>query len=285
MDLTKIAELDMTYLEKTAALVDGFATGEISGEQADELAKEAGIALSDLENTFHAAYGEDDQEDELGKFAAADGTYLQKTAEIVDAFAAGDIDAEYAQELAKVAGIATDDLESVLAVAYDGEGEVETEFSNLEKIAGDENSTYLAKCASIADTFAAGEISGEDADQIAQEIGVDPSDVFGVYTAAYELDKEAGVMDAPKAAFNFTKRKAGELKDGVKNFYKKDFNEIKRGQRGIAGAKGDDAVNSFKSARNKAAAKLAGKAVGTAGAVGATGYGATKLFGGKKDDK
>ncbi len=290
MDLMKIAQDNtMTYLEKTAALVDGFANGEISGEDADAIAQEAGIALSDLEGTFHAAYGdvektasEQDLPENLEKFAADDASYLVKVASLVDAVVCGEIDIDYADALAKEAGLDDSDIEAVFEAAYGQE-------DALSKIANDDSQTYLEKCAQIADAFEGGEISGVEADAVAMEIGIAPEDVLGVHTAAYgDIEKEAGARF--DAATEAVKKGAKYVGDKAKKF--SGFDDAKSAKatndkmKGFseAGKKGDGYQN-LRSQRNVSAAKAAGKAIGTTAIVGGTGYGASKLFGKKEEEK
>jgi len=131
MDLQKLANDDtMTYLQKTASIVDLFANGEMTGEEADAFATEIGISPVDLESTYHAAYPADAVED------------IEKTA-------------------------------------------ADEALADLQKVAEDENSTYLTKCASIADAFASAAITGEEAYAISEEMELAPSDVEAVLVAAY----------------------------------------------------------------------------------------------------
>lgn len=199
MDLTKIANNEeMTYLQKVAAIVDEFAAGNVDGASADAIAQEAGISPEDLLSVYNAAYTEDG---DIEKTASAeDGaetemTYLQKVASVVDDFAAGEVTAEEVSAFAAENGIAEDDINSIYAAAYGEEAEGESDIektaadeaiAELLKVAESEDATYLTKCAGVADAFAAGAISGEEADEIAEEMGLSPADVLSIYNAAYE---------------------------------------------------------------------------------------------------
>ena len=131
-ELFKVAAADdSTYLQKVANIVDVFAGGHISGDDADAVATQVGVEPADLLAMYKAVYGEPEDE-------------MEKTAE---------------------------------AIAHEAEEE-------LLKVAQDEDASYLTKCASIADAFAAGAISAEDGDEIATGLGLDPDDVAAVYQAA-----------------------------------------------------------------------------------------------------
>lgn len=286
MDLTKIAEnTEMTYLEKVATIVDEFATGNITGENADAIASEAGISPEDLLSVYNASYGEADME----KTASEDEgmTYLEKVATVVDGYAEGEFSEEDVNELAAEHGLDVDDIEAVLAAAY-GDEEFEDEadiekvaadeaFAELEKVAGDESSTYLEKCASIADVFASGAITGEEGDEIAVELGLEPEDVATIYQAAYadELEKEAGVKD-----------KAVELGRKVKKAAKKytGYDDLAAGKKNADRAKylkgsvidrvtGGHGAKYFKGKAKTQAAKGAAKMLGTGAAATAVGAG------------
>lgn len=248
MDLTKIAEnTEMTYLEKVAAIVDEFAAGNVSGEDADALAQEAGISPADLLAVHTAAYGED-----IEKVASETEVEVEKEVEVEVETADEDLGKQAADE----------------AVA------------ELIKIAEDADATYLTKCAGLADTFAAGAISGEDADDLAVEMGLAPSDVASIFEAAYgdELEKEAGAkLDAAKKAAGET---AGKIGDKIKKItgyddLKQAADVHKRTKNVAAGHRG--ASDAFK---KKLAVKGGAKALGTATVAGG---GAAAMFGGKDE--
>ena len=248
MDLTKIAQNEeMTYLQKVAAIVDEFAAGNVTGEDADAIATGAGISTEDLLDVYTAAYGD-----------------IEKTA--------GDENEDAGVD----AGAETGDLEKEAA---DEAG------ASLLKIAEDVESTYLTKCAGIADAYAAGAISGEDADALAVEIGLAPSDVASIHDAAYgdELEKEAGAKtEAAKKIGTDAVAKAKSAGESVKKFlggdnFKKSKSYVK--QHGLTGDKADLVE------AGKEAAKGAGKVAGTAAVVGTSAKGAASMFGGKGDDK
>lgn len=222
MDLAKIAQdEEKTYLQKVAAIVDEFAAGNVTGEEADAIAADAGISPEDLLDVYNAAYGD-----------------IEKTA-------------------------ADEAVESLL------------------KIAEDADSTYLTKCAGIADAFAAGAITGEDADALATEIGLAPSDVASVYNAAYgeDLEKEAGaliVRDVEKIS------KEPSVLDSVKKFLGgENFKKSKLYADKYAHSKNKDHLVEA----GKEAAKGAGKVAGVTAVAGGTAKGAASLFGGKGEDK
>ena len=261
MDLTKIAEnTEMTYLQKVAAIVDEFAAGNVTGEDADAIAGEAGISPEDLLDVYTAAYGD-----------------IEKTAGEEGGEDAGE---DAGEEGGEEGG---EDLEKEAA---------DEAVSSLIKIAEDVDSTYLTKCAGIADAFAAGALTGEDADALATEIGLAPSDVASIFEAAYgdELEKEAGEkIDAAKKV-------AGEAKDtvlkyisgkakGAKEAAGKAGEKVKEaaGKAGekakeTAGKAGEKVKAGYDAAGgNKTAAGFAGGAI--------AGGGAAAMFGGKGKDK
>ena len=136
-------------------------------------------------------------------------SYLEKVATIVDEFAAGNIDGSTADAIAMDVGIDPEDLLSVYNLAYGEDGYEDYDMEKtaadeslkiLEKVAADPEATYLDKVASVAYSYAAGALTGNEADDIAMNMGVDPSDLVDVFRIAYgdELDKEAGVIDAVK---------------------------------------------------------------------------------------
>lgn len=220
MDLAKIAQdEEKTYLQKVAAIVDEFAAGKVTGEEADAIAADAGISPEDLLDVYNAAYGD-----------------IEKTA-------------------------ADEAVESLL------------------KIAEDADSTYLTKCAGIADAFAAGAITGEDADALAIEIGLAPSDVASVYNAAYgeDLEKEAGaliVRDVEKIS--------PSVLDSVKKFLGgENFKKAKTYSDAYKHTNSKD----YLAKSRKEAAKGAAKVVGATAVAGGTAKGAASLFGGKGEDK
>jgi len=226
MELEKIAQNEeMTYLEKVAAIVDEFAAGNVDGETADAVASEAGISPEDLLAVYNAAYGEAEME-KTASAKAEEMTYLQKVATVVDGYVSGEYSDEDVQAIAEEHSLAFEDLDAIHAAVYGEEaGDIEKTaadeaIADLVKIAEAEDSTYLEKCASIADTFAAGAISGEDADQLAVELGLEPSDVLGVFNAAYgdELEKEAAdkssILNKIKEGF-INAATAKQLREGV----------------------------------------------------------------------
>jgi len=173
MDLTKIAENEeMTYLEKVAAIVDEFAAGNVTGEEADAIAQEAGIAPSDLLAVHDAAYAG-----------------MEKVAE----------EAEEAEEATETAA---EEAEEEMEKTAADESMIE-----LSKIANDESASYLTKCAGIADAFASGALTGEEGDALAVEMGLEPGDVASVFDAAYgeELEKDAGVKEFGGKVLNAVK--------------------------------------------------------------------------------
>ena len=172
----------------------------------------------------------------------------------------------------------------------------------LVKIAEDTTSTYLAKCAAIADAYMDGSLSPEDASAISGELGIDIDDLSSVISVSYgdTLEKEAG--QKIDDAFETAKTVLGKARD----FYGKD---IKKGLsiRGLAkqkekalktklrslesyGPKGNESVekairsNKSKiSEGNKSLAIGAGKVGGTALAGYGAKRGASAMFGKKEE--
>jgi hypothetical protein len=312
-DLQKIAQSDeLTYLQKVASIVDAFAAGEVSGEDADAIAQEAGISPEDLLSMHTAVYGEAGEEvkaegGDIEKTAAAEdaaeflvkvaqdenATYLEKCAGVADAYAAGAVTAEEGDEIAQEIGLNPDDVASVYVAAYGHPGDMEktaaaedaVEF--LVKVAEAEDSTYLEKCAAVADAYMADAVSPEEAVEIANELGIESADVDSVIEAAYGdvLEKEAGaktdaVVEGAKTAGSYVSEKAGKLADVLG---REDIKAGRSMRRSIARAKTEDGKELLRSEGNKKIALGAAKAGGAITAVGAGGYGATKLFGKKKD--
>jgi len=289
MDLMKIAQDDtLTYMEKTAALVDGFAAGEITGEEADAIATEAGIALSDLESTYNIAHGasiektaSENLPESLEKFASEDATYLEKCASLIDAVVADEISAEDADVLAKEAGLAGSDIEAIHLAAY-GDGEETV----LAKIASDDSKTYLEKCAQIADAFENGDITGEEADAVSEEIGIAPSDVLGVHAAAYgDIEKEAKfsfgkIVDSAKdiATGKQFKQGAGQVADaGKKKTAGEAFTNMGKNNPKKSKIYGEKAGKRFGEANELAAEGKKNKLIGGAKTTALYGGGAAAL--------
>ncbi len=313
-DLVKIANSEeFTYMEKTAAIVDEFAAGNIGGEDADALAASVGIDPEDTLSMFNAVYGEDggmektaaaeDAVDFLVKVAEdGNSTYLEKCAGIADAFAAGAIDGEQGDSIALELGLDPSDVANIYGAAYGDDMEktaaAEEAGDILVKIAEDGSSTYLEKCAGIADAYMAGAITDVEGGDIAYELGVDTDDVDSVMMAAYgdELDKEANYgVDTAKAVGRYISEKAsgayGDVKNIKKGFSKKTAMKTKLNRKdGKIAAGANDSRQSIRSLeealkRNSeisSGRRGAGYAAGGIAALGGAGYGATKLFGNDK---
>ena len=200
MDLDKLAT-EGTYLQKVATLVDGFAAGEISGEQADEIAVELGIAPEDLKQDFANRYG-----DELGKQAETheDGgemTYLQKVATIVDSFAAGEIGEDEAYAIAEENGIPGHDVDAVFDEAYGSELQKVAAVEALDEVA--EFGTPLQKIAAVTDAYLYDAISNEETVQVCDHLGIDSQDII------FSLNKIAAEAGGDK-------KPEGDKKEGKK---------------------------------------------------------------------
>lgn len=143
---------------------------------------------------------------------AYDGSesYLSKCAAIVTAYNNGEVSAEDADLIAEENGIAPSDVAALFTADMEKTASEDEEVEALVKVALDDDSSYLTKCAAIADLFENEIIDGNEADDMALEMGIDPADVESVYSSAY-LDKDAG-----------------ENWDKVKDFYTKDFKEGKK---------------------------------------------------------
>ncbi len=319
-DLMKIATSEeMTYLQKVAAIVDEFAAGNVSGEDADTVAQEAGIAPEDLLAMHNAVYGEgeiektasaeDEKTEDLEKVAseAADylvkvaqdenATYLTKCAGVADAYAAGAVTAEEGDEIAVEMGLSPDDVASIFVAAYgepEAEGDIEKTAGDealefLQKVAESEDATYLEKCAGVADAYMADAITADEASEIAQELELSADDVNSVIEAAYgvELEKEAGAKtDAIKGALSNAGKKIKEYSgySDIKEALLKHKQSKTPGKAWNSKTKKFEGAKEVKEARNKAALAGGAKAAGTTAVVGGAGYGASKLFG-KKDEK
>jgi hypothetical protein len=149
------------------------------------------------------------------------------------------------------------------------------EIDVLVKIAEDSSSTYLEKCAGVADAYMADSLSTDEAVEVAGELGIDVADVDAVIEAAYGdvLEKEAGA----------TKEAVGKGVEKLKEVF--GINKIKEAKKVAESNKGygehyNQKLKDVRKAQAEAAGKIGGAAAGTV----ATGYGATKLFG-KKDKK
>ncbi len=308
-ELEKIANSEeFTYMEKVAAIVDEFAAGNVDGENADIIATEAGIAPEDMLSMFNAVYGEDegmektaaaeaeDAADYLVKVAEdASSTYLEKCAGIADAFAAGAIDGEQGDDIANELGLDPSDVASVFEAAYSDADEgmektaaAEDAADYLVKIAEDADSTYLEKCAGIADAYMAGAITDVEGGDIAYELGVDADDVDSVMMAAYgdELEKEAkyGSEYAVRAG-KYIADKAGKVKDIITKNPKADYKQgMQRFKTSHSRPKGKISKGEILS-KLKGAGEIATAGGKVAAPVAALGYGATKLFGNDKKKK
>lgn len=155
---------------------------------------------------------------------------------------------------------------------------------NLVKIASDEASTYLEKCAGIADAYMNDALSQEDAVDISNELGVDPRDVDSVIVAAYGdvLEKEASVKEKAASVLGKIKEISANA-TGASDF--KNASKIGKSMESFSeeGKKGA-AYKKLTGDRKKALKAGAAKATATTAVVGGTGYGATKLFGKKDKD-
>ena len=221
-------------------------------------------------------------------------TYLEKCAGIADAFAAGAVTGEEGDEIANELGVSPEDVANVFSAVY---GDIEKTASEAEmnatdylvKVAEDENSTYLEKCAGVADAYMADAITSEEAQAISAELGLSTGDVDNVIEAAYGdvLEKEAGaVKDGVKKAGDFVKNVTGyeNLKRGVLGRKgAKDYENYGNASK-AAKKKAEDTAKTMKSGANKELAIGAAKAAGTTAVVGGSGYGASKLFGKKDND-
>lgn len=119
-------------------------------------------------------------------------TYLEKVAAIVDEFAAGNVDGETADSIAVSAGINPEDLLSVYNAAYGEGGDIEKTASAED---GEAEMTYLQKVATVVDEFAAGELTAEDVEAIAEEHGLSADDINSVYAAAYGEGEGEGAAE------------------------------------------------------------------------------------------
>ncbi len=296
MELEKIAQNEeMTYLEKVAAIVDEFAAGNVDGETADAVASEAGISPEDLLSVYNAAYGDADiektaatneAEETLVKVAGdVNATYLEKCASIADAYAAGAISDEEGDSLAVEMGLNPVDVASVYSAAY---GDMEKTaaakdaYNELEKIAADENSTYLTKCAGVADAIVAGAFDGESAVEAIEALNLDGLDVVQVIDAAYgeDLGKEAGAKtDAVK---KFITEQYSKVKSGAGKAYDYTKGKAKAGyEKTKAGA--SKAYTKAKEATSKAYNAAGGHKTAAGVAAGAAGGATAMHLLGKKD--
>ena len=116
---------------------------------------------------------------DLEKMASeGQGTYLDKVASIVLGYQEGEISAEEADAIAiengidpaDVASVYTADIEKYASEEYESEAVLDA----LVKVATDDDSSYLDKCAAIADLFASDAVTGEEADEFAMQIGISP---------------------------------------------------------------------------------------------------------------
>jgi hypothetical protein len=297
MDLIKIAHSpEFSYLEKVATIVDEFAAGNIDGSTADAIAMDVGIDPEDLLSVYNLAYGEDGYEDYDMEKTAADeslkilekvaadpeATYLDKVASVAYSYAAGALTGNEADAIAMNIGVDPEDVGDYFISTYmDGDMEktaADESLEFLEKIAYSPDSTYLEKAAAVVDAFAAGALTGNEADDIAMNMGVDPSDLVDVFRIAYgdELDKEAGVIDAVKnfgghlSGRNVKNAEEALANAGPKNKfytpsgYKKALQEI------------DDAKQALEHAKKMQRISRIGAGVGAGALAGAGIYAATR---------
>ena len=296
MDLEKIAHsTELTYLDKVAAIVDAYANGEVDGATADSIAVDAGISPEDLLAVFEANYADGAMEktaaDEalglLEKVASDENaTYLDKAASVAYSFASGALTGEEADEVAETLGLDPADVANVFMAEYGDEAGMEKTaaaedaLSMLEKVATSEEASYLEKAAAVVDAFAAGALSGDEADEIASTIGVAPADLVDIYDFAYGgLEKEA---EEKEGFTTKLKKKYEKAKEGIGKGYQatkdvlsgKNVNELKDQLKILN--KDTGYAKEVKSKLLKARLKTHGARLAGAGALAGLGYGAYK---------
>lgn len=126
-DMEKTASAESTYLEKTAAVADYVASGDIQTEEAlFKIAEENDLAISDISAVYSLAYGDD----------------LQKTAALEEAeHFLTDADTTYLQKTAAVSALYMDDLidaDDTVDTASNLDLDIRDIYSELEKNAADE---------------------------------------------------------------------------------------------------------------------------------------------------
>ena len=186
--LLKIAQSeDMTYLQKTASIVDLYATGVISDVEADAAATDMGIALADLTNVYEANYGDNIEKtaQEAAQEATHEATPLEKTAAIADHIAAGDFENE--DHLIKVASennVPLSDVEAIYNMAYGDELQKTAALDEAGEILSSQNSSPLEKTAALADLALQEVLTPEETADIAAQVGVDANDIATMITNA-----------------------------------------------------------------------------------------------------
>ena len=228
---------------------------------------------------------------ELMKIANdTEATYLDKVAAIVETFVDGEVSAQEADEFAAEIGINPADLLAFHDATYGAGGDMEKVASEendtmetLAKIALDEDTTYIEKCAATADLFGMGIITDIEAGELAKEAGVDLDDVQAIFDAAYEddIEKDAGVMSEAKKNVQNAAKKAGKY---IKKDWKQTVSDVKAANRAtIKGTGGTLNAGQKVDAIKRGAGKAAGKAkkflknnkgyVGAAAGAGTAGAG------------
>lgn len=172
----------LTHLEKTAAIAEAAHDGEITAEQADAMAESHGIDLSDLSAVYTANYlGKEASEQDL------EATYLEKTAQLVDAFAADEIDEAQLSKIAEEHGISMSDVKSVFGLAYGEELKKQAALQEADEILLSEYAGYLKKVASVAGLYLDNHIDQEQVASIAEGNNLQMQDLID-----YVSEAEAG---------------------------------------------------------------------------------------------
>jgi len=141
-----------SYLDKAASVAYTYATGALSGAEADDVALELGLDPNDVADIYLSEYGMDMEKtaaDEslyvLEKVASDPyASYIEKAAAVVDAFADGALDGAEADAVGMELGVDPDDLVDVFSAVYlDKEAAAAAEEAkSIGQKIGDAFSTY-----------------------------------------------------------------------------------------------------------------------------------------------
>ena len=210
----------------------------------------------------------------LEKIAYDDNrTYLEKVAEIVDAFAEGAVDGETADAIAINAGIDPADTEAVYNLFYgDLDKTASDPVDELVKVASDPYSTYLDKCAAVGYAYLTDSLDDIEAAEVVNELGLHPGDVGAVMEKlAEEADFSSGEKDKKLLERAWEQAKAAG-----------------RGARKFSGI--DDFIDVGKAFKKggggwKAAGKSAAKGAGKMGLLAAAGYGGYRAYDDYRDGR
>ena len=116
----EITECD-TYLQRVAVVVDAFAEGSITGEEADAIADKNDLAKQDLEAIYNVAYEQQAKVVTLMRMVQDKKiSDTQKIEVVADVVINESIDTNIAEEIAKMQKLSIDEILSVIQLKRHG---------------------------------------------------------------------------------------------------------------------------------------------------------------------